>query len=168
MSSFDTEFHEKPLLLSLVFDQNDEYPQTFPSLWLGPLSRGCTCKDEPQVRRHNLAQCYKNAKLLAFTDLIPHAYRVERLVHADLAKQRRKDECNTCRTNHSEWFEVARDLAVQVVARWAAWLASQPYDQDSGRLSSIWEERLTHRLVVSLRPAVDHFVSKVTDLAILG
>lgn len=113
----------------------------------------------PQVRFQELTQCYKSATLVAFTSVIPQALRVEQLVHAELALQRYVDKCGKCNTNHGKWFAVSRELAIQVIRRWAVWLACQPYE-DSGVLGTLWTGRLRPGLIVSLRPGVDHFTSR--------
>ena len=57
---------------------------------------------------------------------VPHAHRVERLIHLELAEQRVKKQCEACGKEHREWFEVeaTRDGVKQideVVKRWVTW-----------------------------------------------
>ena len=57
---------------------------------------------------------------------VPHAHRVERLIHLELADQRVKKDCEACGKEHREWFEVdATREGVkaidEVVRRWVDW-----------------------------------------------
>ncbi|KAJ4303145.1 hypothetical protein N0V90_002038 [Kalmusia sp. IMI 367209] len=57
---------------------------------------------------------------------VPHAHRVERLIHIELAQQRVAKKCDACGKEHREWFEVeATKEGVksvdEVVKRWVDW-----------------------------------------------
>lgn len=57
---------------------------------------------------------------------VPHASRVERLVHVELADRRAKRACAVCGRAHREWFEVEASAEAvkgvdEVVARWVKW-----------------------------------------------
>lgn len=57
---------------------------------------------------------------------VPHAHRVERLVHLELAAQRVVKKCDACGKEHREWFEVeATKEGVkkvdEVIKRWVEW-----------------------------------------------
>ncbi|OCL14520.1 DUF1766-domain-containing protein [Glonium stellatum] len=57
---------------------------------------------------------------------VPHAHRVERLIHIELGERRVKRDCATCGKEHREWFEVdATREGVkevdEVVRRWVGW-----------------------------------------------
>ena len=57
---------------------------------------------------------------------VPHAHKVERLIHLELAEQRVKKDCEACGKEHREWFEVAgtKDgvkAVDEVVRRWVRW-----------------------------------------------
>ena len=57
---------------------------------------------------------------------VPHAHRVERLIHLELAEQRVMKKCDACGKDHREWFEVeASKKGVkaidEVVRRWVDW-----------------------------------------------
>ncbi|ORY17703.1 meiotically up-regulated gene 113-domain-containing protein [Clohesyomyces aquaticus] len=57
---------------------------------------------------------------------VPHAHRVERLIHLELGDQRVKKNCEACGKEHREWFEVdaTRDgvkAIDEVVKRWVDW-----------------------------------------------
>ena len=57
---------------------------------------------------------------------VPHAHKVERMVHMELADKRVKQSCEACGKEHKEWFEVQgtreglRDVD-GVVRRWVGW-----------------------------------------------
>lgn len=59
--------------------------------------------------------------------MVPHAHRVERLVHLELEGQRvQSGECGACGRVHREWFEVAATRqgvrgVDEVVRRWVGW-----------------------------------------------
>ena len=57
---------------------------------------------------------------------VPHAHRVERLIHLELAERRVKRDCDSCGKEHREWFEVesSRDGlrgVDEVIRRWTEW-----------------------------------------------
>ncbi|KAL8939744.1 MAG: hypothetical protein Q9216_003188 [Gyalolechia sp. 2 TL-2023] len=57
---------------------------------------------------------------------VPHAHKVERLIHIELAARRVKRDCETCGKEHREWFEVSGDRrgvkgVDEVVRRWVRW-----------------------------------------------
>jgi hypothetical protein len=57
---------------------------------------------------------------------VPHAHRVERLIHLELGEQRVIKQCEACGKSHKEWFEVeaTRDgvkKVDEVVKRWVEW-----------------------------------------------
>lgn len=57
---------------------------------------------------------------------VPHAHKVERLIHLELAEQRVKKTCEACGKEHREWFEVAGTregvkTVDEVVRRWVWW-----------------------------------------------
>ncbi|MCJ1235556.1 hypothetical protein MMC14_003526 [Varicellaria rhodocarpa] len=57
---------------------------------------------------------------------VPHAHRVERLIHIELANQRVKHVCDGCGKEHREWFEVEGTRegvrgVDEVVRRWVRW-----------------------------------------------
>ena len=57
---------------------------------------------------------------------VPHAHRVERLIHLELGERRVKRDCESCGKEHREWFEVesSRDGLKgvdEVIRRWTEW-----------------------------------------------
>ncbi|KAF4177501.1 hypothetical protein CNMCM8694_000212 [Aspergillus lentulus] len=63
---------------------------------------------------------------------VSHVCRVEKLVHTELKNCRRIEEmCSGCKGNHIEWFEVSRQLAIDVVRKWTAWMRTSPYEERS-------------------------------------
>lgn len=57
---------------------------------------------------------------------VPHAHRVERLIHLELGEQRITKKCDACGKDHREWFEVEATRegvkkVDEVVKRWVDW-----------------------------------------------
>lgn len=57
---------------------------------------------------------------------VPHAHKVERLIHLELAERRVKRDCENCGKEHREWFEVesSRDglrEVDEIIRRWTDW-----------------------------------------------
>ncbi|KAF9734151.1 hypothetical protein PMIN06_012238 [Paraphaeosphaeria minitans] len=66
---------------------------------------------------------------------VPHAHRVERLIHIELASQRVMKKCDACGKDHREWFEVeATKEGVkgvdEVVKRWVEWAERSTWSKD--------------------------------------
>jgi uncharacterized protein YeeX (DUF496 family) len=103
----------------------------------GHLKIGYTTQDLSKRMKQWNSQCNKTMEVY-FPDrndeqeLIPvrHVCRVEKLVHMELKNLRRIEQnCPGCGKNHNEWFEVSRDLAVEVVRKWMAWMRESPYEK---------------------------------------
>ena len=62
-------------------------------------------------------------------DRVPHVYRVEALVHAELNDHRfQEEQCKGCGKNHIEWFRVTVEMAQRVIKKWSQWMIDkQPY-----------------------------------------
>ncbi|KAK2603988.1 hypothetical protein QQS21_003824 [Conoideocrella luteorostrata] len=78
------------------------------------------------------------------TKLVPHAHRVERLVHAELMEHRVRIYCERCRKQHIEWFEVSASMAIASVEKWSLWMAGRPYEEVA-RESSEWHLNETEK-----------------------
>jgi hypothetical protein len=61
---------------------------------------------------------------------IPHAHRVEQLVHAELKDYRKRRQCEGCGVMHKEWFGVGQSHVVKVLRKWREWILQEPYAQD--------------------------------------
>jgi hypothetical protein len=64
---------------------------------------------------------------------VDHAYRVERLIHAELVERGmllmlcpRDRQNHNC---HGEWFEVEERHAIAVIRKWSEWMSSSPYEE---------------------------------------
>lgn len=86
-----------------------------------------TCKHDPQ--------CIYPTELDQAV-MICHPNKVERLVHAELNQYRHKEmKCHGCAGNHEEWFLVPRyEYAREVVQKWIKWIATGPYNTETGYL----------------------------------
>lgn len=60
-------------------------------------------------------------------ELIPHAQRVEALIHAELRPHRVAFFCESCRVEHNEWFRIPAEHAITVVRKWSDWMKATPY-----------------------------------------
>ena len=57
---------------------------------------------------------------------VPHAHKVERLIHLELAERRVKRDCDSCGKEHREWFEVDSSRTGlkgvdEIIRRWTEW-----------------------------------------------
>lgn len=88
-------------------------------------------------------QCgYVPNLVTSFLD-VPHVYRVESLVHFELAQYWRTEiRCSVCPRQHQEWFEVATDVATEVAKKYADWMkVAQPFGED-GCLELTWKDEV--------------------------
>ncbi|KAM0743586.1 hypothetical protein ACQRIT_001845 [Beauveria bassiana] len=69
---------------------------------------------------------------------VPHAHRVERLVHAELMEHRVRVYCEPCEKQHVEWFKVSVKHAVAVIEKWSLWIQRRPYEKRETRQSVKW------------------------------
>jgi hypothetical protein len=66
-------------------------------------------------------------------DIIPSAYRVEKLVHRELYATRKSFKCRHCQKCHGEWFKTDLPSVIQAVNRWtrfAALISLNGIDED--------------------------------------
>jgi len=64
---------------------------------------------------------------------VPHVARVEKLIHAELKDLRRwEKKCRGCGKNHKEWFYVQTPHAKNVFMKWAEWIMTEPYSEETG------------------------------------
>ncbi|KAK8142576.1 hypothetical protein G3M48_008557, partial [Beauveria asiatica] len=74
-------------------------------------------------------KCHREAHVLHATDSrerVPHAHRVERLVHAELMERRVRHYCERCTAQHVEWFEAEVEEAAAVMDKWSCWMRTRP------------------------------------------
>ena len=60
---------------------------------------------------------------------VPNVYRLEALVHAELAASRLEEVGCPCGKKHIEWFEEAVAHARKVVVKWSEWMRTNPYKE---------------------------------------
>ncbi|KAF9888049.1 hypothetical protein FE257_009314 [Aspergillus nanangensis] len=100
----------------------------------GRVKIGCTKNVEKRLRQWE-SQCKKKLynhfpKEAERGYPVQHITRVEKLVHAELKNHRRQElQCPGCGKRHVEWFEVEKDVAVDVVRKWTNWMRQMPYIQ---------------------------------------
>ncbi|KAF4335179.1 hypothetical protein FBEOM_10978 [Fusarium beomiforme] len=86
-------------------------------------------------------QCGYEAKVLG-EFLAEHHVKVEKLVHAQLRNQRKREKgCPTCNTCHHEWFKIDFTTASKTIAQWTHWMRQMPYD-DEGNILDKWRLRI--------------------------
>ncbi|EGX88106.1 Putative helicase A859L [Cordyceps militaris CM01] len=69
---------------------------------------------------------------------VPHAHRVERLIHAELREHRVRLYCERCEKQHNEWFETSVDRAAAVIEKWLLWMRGRPYEERKTRSEVKW------------------------------
>ncbi|KAL2193079.1 hypothetical protein P885DRAFT_72423 [Corynascus similis CBS 632.67] len=107
-------------------------------------------KYHPEHRAHELATCLSAPDIVAYTPLIPHAKRVESLIHAELVANRKVRACWQCGSDHKEWFTISHAESREVVIRWSKWILQQPYVD--GKLSEEWRSYLQKQEFNSAKP----------------
>ncbi|KAF9766571.1 hypothetical protein IL306_001003 [Fusarium sp. DS 682] len=86
-------------------------------------------------------QCGYEAKVLG-EFLAEHYVKVEKLVHAQLWNQRKREKgCPTCNIRHHEWFKIEFTTASKIIAQWTHWMRQMPYD-DEGNILDKWRLRI--------------------------
>ncbi|KID88172.1 DNA-binding protein [Metarhizium guizhouense ARSEF 977] len=77
--------------------------------------------------------------------VVPHAHRIERLVHAELMEHRVRIYCKRCQKQHIEWFEVSATMAIASVKKWSLWMAGGPYEEGVTQDDSEWHLKETEK-----------------------
>ena len=68
------------------------------------------------------------------TKQLPHVYRLESLIHAELDQYRLlEDECRKCGKSHKEWFQVSPSHAQKVIDKWTDFIRGKPYELANGK-----------------------------------
>jgi hypothetical protein len=106
---------------------------------LGELKIGFS-KHHPEHRAHELARCLSRPEIISHTPRMPHARRLEAIIHAELVGCRKVQYCSQCRRNHGEWFTASHIDSREVVMRWSRWMLEEPYRD--GKLIDEWTEYL--------------------------
>ncbi|KAL8753217.1 MAG: hypothetical protein Q9184_005483, partial [Pyrenodesmia sp. 2 TL-2023] len=98
----------------------------------GHLKLGCTTRTVDIRLRDWERQCGHKTYLgfpVAKEDQqpIPHVYRVENILKAQLRNCRRKEiRCHVCGKCHQEWFEEGKQEVIDAVRRWSDWMRKDP------------------------------------------
>lgn len=56
---------------------------------------------------------------------VPHAHRVEKLCHAELAHCRLSIDCRACLKHHVEWFQTSPEEAINVIEEYSNWMITR-------------------------------------------
>lgn len=128
---------------------------------------GYTCKSVEARHKEWQKDCNRDPVCVFPQDakktFVPHAHRVERLVHAELMKSRVRIYCDRCRKQHNEWFQVSGEEAIASIERWSRWMSSAPYvktKKNDGR----FEWKLAEAEVARLDD-IDEFMKYVEEFA---
>jgi hypothetical protein len=97
-------------------------------------------KFHPEHRAHELARCLARPEVVSHTPLVPHAKRLESIIHTELQSSRKIQSCPRCCKNHQEWFAVAHAESREVLTRWSTWILQRPYVD--GKLTDKWKDHL--------------------------
>ncbi|KAG9250612.1 putative helicase A859L [Emericellopsis atlantica] len=74
--------------------------------------------------------CNRDPEILYLaTNVVPHAHRVEKLVHAELMEHRVRIYCERCGKQHIEWFEAPEAIVIASLKKWSLWMAGKPYEK---------------------------------------
>ncbi|PSN69694.1 DUF1766-domain-containing protein [Corynespora cassiicola Philippines] len=75
---------------------------------------------------------------------VPHARRLEKMIHTELKEFRMKMECKGCHRKHEEWFEVSEQDAMKAFVKWRDWIQELPYEESDGKwnLKTDFRDRL--------------------------
>ncbi|RYO77917.1 hypothetical protein DL766_001890 [Monosporascus sp. MC13-8B] len=112
-------------------------------------------KYHPEHRAHELAGCLSRPEVVAHTPLLPHAKRIESLIHIELMSQRKVQVCEQCGQEHREWFTISHAESREIVTRWSRWVLRQPYL--GGKLSEKWRAYLQEQDFGSTNPEATMF-----------
>jgi hypothetical protein len=113
---------------------------------------------DPEKRRKQWDKCcgrHHGYQILPGNGKVRHAFRVEQLIQAELKDKRVRVECDRCKSNHGEWFEVTEVHLRNVSLRWKHWISQKPYAQVVG---NIWS--LKAQVVPSLKNTCEPLIEK--------
>ncbi|KAK9784198.1 hypothetical protein AB5N19_03293 [Seiridium cardinale] len=82
--------------------------------------------------------------------------RAEQLMHKELEEYRHSWRCR-CKMSHKEYFNVDKEVGLEVVQRWREFCRREPYDSD-GKLRPFWADRLNKFNIICGNPGahLDH------------
>ena len=109
-------------------------------------------KYHPENRAQELGRCLTRPEIVGHTPLLPHARRIESIIHTELVAYRKVQSCGQCGRNHREWFTISHASAREVVTRWSRWILRRPYRE--GKLNDEWRVYLEGKDFSSVDPGV--------------
>lgn len=119
-------------------------------------SNSASLEDAFIARMNEHKRCYLPKPTIMLKIRVPHAHRMEKIIHYHLEAGRMKYKCYCKKVNedkpgtgnHTEWFNQSLNEIHAVANAWKDWIRSNPYveDQSGGRrvyhLSKEWKSRL--------------------------
>ncbi|KAK3175438.1 hypothetical protein K4F52_010268 [Lecanicillium sp. MT-2017a] len=82
--------------------------------------------------------CNREVKLIDHVG-VPHARRVEALVHKELSHRNVRIYCNGCLRIHKEWFRISSEDAKNAVKKWSRWADRRPYERVVSSAGMEWK-----------------------------
>ena len=98
---------------------------------------------------------------------VPHASRLEKLIHAELHAYRRIEECcKGCGRKHIEWSTATDEHITRVIEKWTLWMEKKPYEKTVliDASDSSWSDSGIGKNQVSEWKLKRKFVSTLADL----
>jgi len=98
-------------------------------------------------------KCFNDLTFVKHTTNVLWPVKIERLVAAELVLHRKHQDCATCGTQHTEWFEIDALTAEKTIQRWSNWLNKAPYNSDTNKkLRAEWCKRSEVKGLLSCNP----------------
>ncbi|MCJ1241682.1 hypothetical protein MMC14_009688 [Varicellaria rhodocarpa] len=85
---------------------------------------------EWELQCHHKVDMYYPTTYESRNRRIPHAYRLEKIIHTELRDHRHEQlNCKGCSRNHQEWFKTTTDSHYHAVfKKWTDWMLEKPYE----------------------------------------
>jgi len=108
----------------------------------GVVKIGYTTKGVDQRLKGWISKCKHEAELHYRSEQkIPHARRLEQILHAEFASSRYCEVSCGCHGRHKEWFQLPHDLNFQeAIERRTQWMLTEPYEEIQG----VWQLKSHH------------------------
>jgi hypothetical protein len=127
----------------------------------GYLKTGYTTSPVLERLQSLIFDCNRQMKVLfpvppESAKMVPNAWRVEQLCHAELVDCQVHIDCTGCLCEHKEWFKISAEDAFPVVKKWSAWMDSTPYEPALGSLKEEERRKISD---------VNHFMRELSGVA---
>lgn len=82
-------------------------------------------------------QCGLHLELI-WSTTVEHCKRIEKLTKLDLDHLCRPWQCDKCPQEHTEWFQIEEEKAIEIAKKWISWLHKQKPYRRNKKLKAIW------------------------------